>query len=47
MALQEGARPHCPDLQCGCEIHVIKDAQRGSGGNLHPRCYCGKDMQRV
>jgi len=47
MALQAGERYRCPEPNCGCEIHVIKGAQPGSGGDLSPRCCCGKAMQRV
>jgi hypothetical protein len=47
MALQKGERYRCPDASCGCEIEVTKAAQPGSGGNLNPRCCCGKEMQRV
>jgi len=47
MALQAGERYRCPEPHCGCEIQVIKGAQPGSGGDLRPRCCCGKAMQRV
>lgn len=47
MALQQGERYRCPDPNCGCEIEVTKGAKPGSGGNLNPRCCCGKEMQKV
>ena len=35
MALQQGERYRCPDPNCGCEIEVTKDAQPGSGQEMH------------
>jgi hypothetical protein len=47
MALQKGERYRCPDQECGCEIEVTKGAAPGKGGNMAPRCCCGKEMQKV
>jgi hypothetical protein len=47
MALQKGERYRCPDQECGCEIEVAKGAAPGKGGNMAPRCCCGKEMQEV
>ena len=47
MALQKGEKYRCPDPQCGCEIEVTKGAAPGMGGNLAPRCCCGKEMQKI
>lgn len=47
MALQKGERYRCPDPDCGCEIEVTKGAAPGKGGDLPPRCCCGKEMQQV
>ena len=44
MALKEGEIYKCPDPNCGCEILVIKGAAPGKGGDLAPRCCCGKEM---
>jgi hypothetical protein len=46
MALREGEVYRCPDPECACEIRVPKGAQPGRGGNLNPRCCCGKEMQK-
>jgi hypothetical protein len=46
MALQKGERYRCPDSDCGCEIEVTKGAAPGKGGNMAPRCCCGKEMQK-
>lgn len=35
-----------PRSDCGCEITVTKGAAPGKGGNLNPRCCCGKEMTR-
>jgi len=42
MALQKGEKYQCTDPQCGCEIDVRKGAAPGKGGDLAPRCCCGK-----
>lgn len=47
MALQQGELYRCPDSNCACEIQVTKGAKPGSGGDLNPRCCCGKEMQKV
>ena len=47
MALQKGEKYRCPDPNCGCEIEGTKGAKAGSGGNLNPRCCCGKEMQKA
>ena len=44
MALKEGEVYRCPEPDCGCEITVIKGAAPGKGGDLPPRCCCGKEM---
>ena len=44
MALKEGEVYKCPDPNCGCEITVTKGAPPGKGGELAPRCCCGKEM---
>lgn len=46
MALKKGEIYRCPDSECGCEITVTKGAAQGKGGNLNPRCCCGKEMTR-
>ena len=46
MALQTGEKYRCPDADCGCEIQVTKGAAPGKGGNMAPRCCCGKEMQK-
>ncbi len=47
MALKKGERYRCPDPDCGCEIEVTKGPEPGKGGDLNPRCCCGKEMQRI
>jgi hypothetical protein len=47
MALPAGERYCCPDANCACEIEVTRGAKPGTGGDLAPRCCCGKEMQRV
>lgn len=47
MALKKGERYSCPDAECGCEIEVTKGAAPGAGGDLNPRCCCGKEMERI
>lgn len=47
MALQKGEKYRCPDSNCGCEIEVTKGAKPGAGGNMNPRCCCGKEMQKA
>jgi hypothetical protein len=47
MALQKGEHYQCPDQECGCEIEATKGAAPGKGGNMAPRCCCGKEMQKV
>lgn len=47
MALRQGETYRCPDPDCGCEITVTKGARSGAGGDLNPRCCCGKEMQKV
>lgn len=44
MALKEGEVYRCPDPACGCEISVTRGSAPGTGGNLNPRCCCGKEM---
>ncbi|MGH7792649.1 MAG: hypothetical protein ACREOB_10090 [Thermodesulfobacteriota bacterium] len=44
MALKEGEVYKCPDPNCGCEITVTKGAAPSKGGDLAPRCCCGKEM---
>lgn len=44
MALQKGEVYACPDPECGCEITVTRGAAPGKGGDLNPRCCCGKEM---
>jgi hypothetical protein len=44
MALKQGEVYRCPDPDCGCEMTVTKGASPGKGGNLNPRCCCGKEM---
>lgn len=44
MALKQGEVYKCSDPDCGCEITVTKDTAPGKGGNLAPRCCCGKEM---
>jgi hypothetical protein len=46
MALKQGEIYRCPDPNCGCEVTVTKGAAAGKGGNLNPRCCCGKEMQK-
>ena len=47
MALQKREKYRCPDRNCGCESEVTKGANAGAGGNLNPRCCCGKEMQKT
>lgn len=47
MAFKKGEKYRCPDTNCGCEIEVTKEPKSGAGGNLNPKCCCGKEMQRV
>jgi len=47
MALKEGEVYRCADNECGCEIKVTKGAAPGKGGDLLPRCCCGKEMTKV
>ena len=47
MALQQGEKYRCSDANCGCEIAVTKGAKAGMGGNLNPKCCCGKEMKKV
>jgi hypothetical protein len=47
MAFQKGDKYRCPDANCGCEVEVTKGTNPGAGGNLNPRCCCGKEMQKV
>lgn len=47
MVLKTGEKYRCPDPNCGCEIEVNKGAKEGQGGDLAPRCCCGKEMQRI
>jgi hypothetical protein len=44
MALKQGEVYACPDKECGCEITVSRGANAGRGGNMNPRCCCGKEM---
>jgi hypothetical protein len=46
MALKEGEVYRCPDPQFGCEVKVTRGAAPGKGGDLNPRCCCGKEMAR-
>lgn len=46
MALKQGEVYSCPDKECGCEITVTHGANPGKGGDLRPRCCCGKEMVR-
>lgn len=46
MALKQGEVYHCPEPEYGCKITVTRGAAPGKGGNLNPRCYCGKEMVR-
>lgn len=46
MPFRDGEVYRCPDPECGCEIRVTKGAQPGKGGDLNPRCCCGKEMQK-
>lgn len=47
MALHKGEVNRCPDPACGCEIQVTKGVNPGGGGDLDPRCCCGKDMKKT
>jgi hypothetical protein len=47
MAFKEGDVYQCPDQKCGCEITVTKGCEAGQGGNLAPRCCCGKEMKKI
>jgi hypothetical protein len=47
MPFKKGERYRCPDPQCGCQIEVIKGAEPGKGGDLNPRCCCGKEMVKI
>jgi len=47
MAFKQGEKYRCPDPECGCEIQVTKGAAPGKGGDLKPRCCCGKEMEKV
>jgi len=47
MAFKKDERYRCPDADCGCEIEVTKGPQPGKGGDLNPRCCCGKEMKRI
>ena len=44
MALKQGEAYRCPDAACGCAVTVTESAAPGKGGNLNPRCCCGKEM---
>lgn len=47
MAMRTGELYRCPDEQCACEIQVTRGAEPGGGGDLPPRCCCGRDMEKV
>lgn len=47
MAMRKGEIYRCPDKSCGCEIQVTMGAREGSGGDLSPRCCCGRDMEKL
>jgi len=48
MAIQKGDKFRCPDATCGCEVEVTKGcAKPGAGGNMTPKCCCGKEMKKV
>ncbi len=47
MAMRKGEIYRCPDGSCGCEIQVTAGAQEGGGGDLAPRCCCGRDMEKL
>jgi hypothetical protein len=36
----------CSDPECGCEVTVAKEPRRSEADRL-PRCFCGREMQRV
>jgi hypothetical protein len=46
MALKKGETYRCPDEDCGCEIAVTKGPAL-EGGNQHPRCCCGMEMEKT
>jgi len=46
MVLKEGEVYKCPNPNCGCEIRVTKAPGHGKGGDVPPRCCCGKEMVR-
>jgi hypothetical protein len=47
MVLKKGEVYRRPDPEWGCEITVTNGAAPGKGGDLAPRCCCGKEMERV
>lgn len=46
MSLRMGEIYRCPDEGCGCEIQVLVGAEEGGGGDLAPRCCCGREMKQ-
>ena len=47
MAFQKGDKFRCSDATCGCEVEVTKGcAKPGAGGNMTPKCCCGKEMKK-
>jgi hypothetical protein len=44
MALKQGEVYTRPDKECGYEITVTRGANPGRGGDMNPRCCCGKEM---
>jgi hypothetical protein len=47
MAMHKGEIYRCSDERCGCEIQVTVGAQEGGGGDLAPRCCCGREMNKL
>ena len=46
MPMHRGDIYACPDPDCGCELTVTRGVKADGGGDLPPRCCCGKSMER-
>lgn len=43
MPMKQGESYSCPDPDCGCEITVVRGAQKSKGNHQH-FCCCGREM---
>jgi len=46
MTMTRGEIYACPNSECGAEITVTRGVKADAGGELEPRCSCGRPMKR-